>query len=348
MTNSGAPDRQPLMVINAVLRQWRVAAGIPLAAVALALAIWLFPRHNFVASAQFMPQTADSRGPQLAGLAAQFGFSLAAGTANPESPDFYAELLRSRELLTEAAQTTYAFRTAEGDSLRGTIVQLLRVKGDTPEVRLRRALQKLRDRTDVSVGLKTGIITLDVRMPWPQLATEVNRRLLELVSAYNLTRRQTRAAAERRFVEGRLDAARNELEAVEAELERFFERNRSYQQSPQLMFEANRLQRRVDLRQQVYSSLAQAYENARIEEVRNTPVTTVITRPEGSAVAVRSSVVLDLFLGLLLGTALALVIIFTREYLEAQRQRHPADYAEFASLRSSVFRSLARVRTWGR
>ncbi|HUR96092.1 MAG TPA: hypothetical protein VMY76_16045 [Gemmatimonadales bacterium] len=348
MTNSGAPDRQPLMVINAVLRQWRIAVGVPLAAAALALALWLLPRHDFVASAQFMPQSTDSRGPQLAGLAAQFGFTLGAGTANPESPDFYAELLRSRELLTEAAQTRYGFVDAEGDSVHGTLVELLRPKGDTPEVRLRRALSKLRDRVDVSVGLKTGIITLDVRMPWPELSTQVNRRLLELVDRYNLTRRQTRAAAERRFVEGRLTEARSELQSTESELERFFERNRSYQQSPQLTFEANRLQRRVDLRQQVYSSLAQAYENARIEEVRNTPVTTVITRPEGSAVAVRSSLALDLFLGLLLGAALALVIIFTREYLEAQRQRHPADYAEFDSLRSSVFRSFARVRSRGR
>jgi uncharacterized protein involved in exopolysaccharide biosynthesis len=113
------------------------------------------------------------------------------------------------------------------------------------------------------------------------------------------------------------------------------------------MFEANRLQRRVDLRQQVYSSLAQSYENARIEEVRNTPVTTVITRPEGSALPVKGNLVLDLFLGLLLGSAVALVIIFTREYLEVQRRRHPADYAEFASLRSSVFRSFVRTRARG-
>jgi uncharacterized protein involved in exopolysaccharide biosynthesis len=347
MTNSGAPDRQPLMVVNALLRQWRVAVLLPLASVIVALVISLWPRHTFVASSQFMPQTTDTRGPQLAGLAAQFGFTLGAGVADPESPDFYAELLRSRELMTEVAETRYAFRTVDGDSVQGTIMELLHVKGDTPAIRLRRALAKLRDRTDVSVGLKTGIITLDVRMPWPELASLVNRRLLDLVDRYNLTRRQTRAAAERRFVEGRLSDARDSLQATEAELERFFERNRSYQQSPQLMFEANRLQRRVDLRQQVYTSLSQSYENARIEEVRNTPVTTVITRPEGSAVAVKPNLILDLFLGLLLGAALALVIIFTREYLEGQRARHPADYAEFASLRSSVFRSFARSRARG-
>src|SRR5262245_22752746 len=110
MTNAGAPDRAPLMVINAILRQWRIAVGLPVAAVVLALAIALLPRHSFVASSQFMPQTTDNRGPQLAGLAAQFGFTLGGGTANPESPDFYAELLDSRELLTDVVETDYRFR----------------------------------------------------------------------------------------------------------------------------------------------------------------------------------------------------------------------------------------------
>ena len=347
MTAPGAPDRQPLMVLNAILRRRRVALGVPLAAVALALIIWLVPRNNYVASSQFMPQSGGSPGGQLAGLAAQFGFSLGGGVADPESPDFYAELLRSRELTTEVAQGVYRFRTEDGDSLQGNLTQLLKVKGDTPEARLRRTLRELEDRTDVSVGLKTGVIAVKVEMPWPALATQVNRRLLDLVDSYNRTRRQTRAAAERRFVEGRLAEARGELQASEAELERFLDRNRSYQQSPQLTFEASRLQRRVDLRQQVYTSLAQSYENARIEEVRNTPVTTVVSHPEGSAQPVRSDLLLSMFLALLLGAALALVVIFVREYLEVQRRRHPDDYAEFAALRASVFRGLRRPRSRG-
>ena len=344
MTNTGAPDRQPLMVINAVLRQSRLAVGIPIAAVLLALVFCLVPRHSFVATSEFMPQTPQQSGAQLAGLAAQFGFSLGPGTVNPESPDFYAELLQSRELLTEVVQTVYGFRTLAGDSIHGNLIQLLKPRGTDSAVRLRRTVGKLKDRTDIGVGLKTGVITLKTTMPWPELAVLVNRRVHELVDQYNLTRRQTRAAAERKFVEGRVAEAQQELRTAEGELEAFFERNRSYQQSPQLMFAANRLQRRVDLRQQVYTSLAQSYESARIEEVRNTPVTTVVSRPEGSALAMRPPLVLNLFLGVLVGLALALVVIFTREYLEAQRQRHPADYAEFASLRSSVFRSFARSR----
>jgi uncharacterized protein involved in exopolysaccharide biosynthesis len=344
MTSPSSPDRQPLMLVNAILRQRRLALGIPAVAMLLALGYCLLPRNSFVATSQFMPQTPQQSGAQLAGLAAQFGFSLGPGTVNPESPDFYAELLQSRELLTEVVQTSYGFRTEAGDSLHGDLIQLLRPRGDEPEVRLRRAVAKLKDRTDIGVGLKTGVITLRTTMPWPELAVRVNRRMLQLVDQYNLTRRQTRAAAERKFVEGRVAEAQQELRRSEGELEGFFERNRSYQQSPQLMFAANRLQRQVDLRQQVYTSLAQSYESARIEEVRNTPVTTVISRPEGSALGVRPALLLNLFLGLLVGLALALVVIFTREYLEAQRQRHPADYAEFASLRSSVFRRFARTR----
>ena len=48
------------------------------------------------------------------------------------------------------------------------------------------------------------------------------------------------------------------------------------QQSPQLAFEESRLRRQVQLRQELYVTLRREYETARIEEVNDTPVITVI------------------------------------------------------------------------
>src|SRR5690606_31231281 len=106
--------------------------------------------------------------------------------------------------------------------------------------------------------------------PWPELSELLNRELLNLVGEYNMQRRQSNAAAERSFVEARLEESRHELVGAESDLKSFMEQNRRFDEAPQLRLEAARLQRRVDLRQQVYASLAQAYEQARIEEVRNT------------------------------------------------------------------------------
>jgi uncharacterized protein involved in exopolysaccharide biosynthesis len=46
-----------------------------------------------------------------------------------------------------------------------------------------------------------------------------------------------------------------------------------------LSFVYDRLVNNVTLRQQIYTSVAQAYEQARIDEVRDTPVITVVEAP---------------------------------------------------------------------
>jgi len=92
--------------------------------------------------------------------------------------------------------------------------------------------------------------------------------------------RQSQAAAERGFTEERMAEAQEELRAAENELQRFLQNNRQFQNSPELVFQHDRLQRRVAMRQQVYTSLVQSYEQARIDEVPNTPVITVVEYAE--------------------------------------------------------------------
>src|SRR5207244_4476199 len=101
-------------------------------------------------------------------------------------------------------------------------------------------------------------------------------------------------------LEGRSQEALTELRTAEQAMQDFLVRNRQYQNSPPLQFEASRLQRRIDLTQQVYTNLVQAYEQARVAEVRNTPVLTIIDKPEGSAqpsVRLRTLGILGVLLG---------------------------------------------------
>ena len=61
-------------------------------------------------------------------------------------------------------------------------------------------------------------------------------------------------------------------------MQAFLEANRE-SGAPRLTLAADRLQREVTFREEVVNGLAQQYENARIREVRDTPVITVIERP---------------------------------------------------------------------
>ena len=80
--------------------------------------------------------------------------------------------------------------------------------------------------------------------------------------------------------------------------------------SPQLTFENDRLERQVFMRQELVTAMAQAYEQARIDEVRNTPLITVIDRPEPAALPDPRwllEIVLGLSLGMMVGFGLAFV-----------------------------------------
>jgi uncharacterized protein involved in exopolysaccharide biosynthesis len=233
------------------------------------------------------------------------------------------------------------------DTLEGSLIDLYEVKGVTLEERVARATDALADQVSVNTDVQAGLVKVSTTTRWADLAAQLNRRLLELVNDFNLQRQQTQAGEERVFVERRMQQAQGELEAAEAELENFLRRNRRYQDSPQLVFEASRLQRRVDLRQQVYLSLAQSFEQARIEEVRNTPVITVVDSPE---VSVRRSrgVVKSGALGLLIGILLAGTWVFVEEHLVRERLEKPEEYLEFQSLRRGALRRFAVSRLFRR
>src|SRR2546430_10409083 len=68
----------------------------------------------------------------------------------------------------------------------------------------------------------------------------------------------------------------SELRRAEEAVKTFYERNRGWQQAPELVFEEARLRRQVNIGQEVYLTLKREYETARIEEVNDTPVITVI------------------------------------------------------------------------
>lgn len=276
----------------------------------LLVGIVTFLRHRtYTSTARFMPQTSEGSLSRLSGLAATFGVSVPAVDPG-SSPGFYGELLKSRDVLRRTVETRYAFATPT-DSIRGTLVDLYESRGDSPAARRDAAAKALLENIDVTVGRETGTIDLAVTTARGELSEQVATRMIQLVSDFNLNRRQTKAGAERRFVEARLAVAQDTLRAAETRLQAFLQRNRAYQNSPQLQFEYDRLERAVNMQQQLYTSLAQSFEAARIDEVRNTPVITLMEPPDLPAkpdprLALVKGVLAGLF-GLALGAFLAAV-----------------------------------------
>ena len=313
--------------LNFLLRHPRLVFGIPFVATVLTLAVVLILGPGWVSMSRFAPDTSGGDLTRVAGLAAQHG--IAKMPSSSESIEFYAALVESPDLLREAVLTKYRFPEGRGgsDTITGTYLELAGFDAGDGEDAIRKAVRKLDDQVSVGTDVRSGLVTVQTQARWPALATALNRRLLDLVGEFNVQKRQSKAAAERRFAQDRLADGQAELETVENELERFMEENRRWKSSTDLTFQVERLQRRVALRQQVVASLAQSFEQARIDEVRNTPVVTVIDRPENSVRRKRSPLSSG-FLALVLGGMAGVVLALGYEALVRERTASPAAYGE--------------------
>ena len=163
---------------------------------------------------------------------------------------------------------------AQSDS--ATLLQLLQVGGKNLADSLYRGVAKLNGLVSIAVNPQTNIVRLSVDSHYPALAAAVANTFVTNLNAFNAQYRQSQGREQRRFVEQRLTDGEQKLQSAEEDLRTFYERNRSWQQSPQLTFEEGRLRRQVEIRQELYLTLQREYEAARMQEVNDTPVITVI------------------------------------------------------------------------
>ena len=322
--------------------RWRIARWMLLGGAVAALLVFLKP-PLYLASASFVPQgTNDIRSSGLASLAGQFGVAMPTGTQS-QSPDFYAKLLKSRVLLGQIARDTFVVQ--EKGNQRIPFVDLYEIQAGPQKLREELGVKLLMDMVSSSVARTTGVVEVSVATRWPSVSLAITTALVDGVNDYNQRTRQGQAAAERKFVEGRLATAGAELRAAEDRLEGFLRTNRQYASSPELTFQRDRLQRDVTLQQQVFTSLTQSYEEVRIREVRDTPVITVIEAPSVPALPESRGRLKSVLLGLLLGGFLGAFAVFISQTIARRREQGDAEANEFVGTIGEVKgEMLGRVR----
>jgi uncharacterized protein involved in exopolysaccharide biosynthesis len=296
-------------LLGPVRRRWRLVAACSLAAGMLAAVISLLLPPVYTARTTFTP-VASSQGASgglasLVGLAGQLGLSSLTGGSIP--PEYFAEVLRSRSILEATLRSK--FPTGDSAAAERPLLDILKVNAPSPGARMEQGALALDGLVLASVDKRTGIIDLRVKSNSPVVAASVANRMVQLLNEFNLDRRQVQSREQRRFTGERTQQAQEELRVAEAALLRFLQSNREYVSSPVLEYQYNRLQREVQVKQEVYLTLTKAYEEARVAEVRDIPVLTIID-PAVPPV-LRSSprrklnTLLGLFLGGVIGIAAA-------------------------------------------
>ncbi|MBA3659781.1 MAG: hypothetical protein H0W67_09305 [Gemmatimonadales bacterium] len=338
--DEGEEEISYLGLLNAVLRARRLVFGMAVASALIVVGISLFLPRSYTADSSFMPQS-RKQGSGLSGLAAQFGLAVPAMTEGGQSPAFYADLLESHAILGQVVDTRFEYRSDTG-TVQGTLIDLYRSKGETPALRRDAAIRRLEGDLSTSTVQKTGVVELSVMARHPALAVQISQRLLDLLNRFNLQTRQSQAAAERRFTEARLGGVRRDLRAAEDRAQAFLQRNRDYRNSPELTFQQDRLQREVSMQQELFTTLAQAFEQAKIEEVRDTPVITLVQQPELPVRPDRRGIVAKGIMAGVLGGLLGIAIAIARAYTRNSDLLETPAGAEFDALRRETMDDLTR------
>ncbi len=331
-------------LLTPLVRGWKLIVGSALGCATLAAILLLLQRPVYTAQANFTPESSSSSGMSsslvgLAGLAGQLG--LGGMTAGAVSPEFFARLFHSREVLRSTLLTEFPDPNSADGSKR-PLLDLLEAEGRNPEERLQQGARLLEQVTEASIDKPTGIVGLEVEMHSAQLAAHVANRMLELLNQFNLERRQSQSREQARFTGDRLKEAEEELREAERAQLRFLQANRQYQGSPLLEFQAAQLDRVVQLKQEVFLTLTKAHEEARIAEVRDTPVLTVIDSAVAPVKRTAPRRTLGTLVALIAGGALGVVLAYVASARGKTRRTLSPDYLEFRAAVDEVRRTAPR------
>jgi uncharacterized protein involved in exopolysaccharide biosynthesis len=341
----GTDDLTLATLATGILERWRQAAGVALVVVGVALLL------SFVLPARYQSQStfvvATDNGVKLpkglADLAAQPGLSglasqlnLGSGSDPSTSPAFYAQLLASRELLTRLVLSHFPNAPSAAPADSADLLEIYRIREKDHQRGIEIAIKQVKRDMKVTFDARTSLVSVAVNARRPEVSAAVANRAVELVSAFNREQRLSRERARRIFLDARVSEAAAELREAEVALRTFYEKNRQWQNSPALVIDERRVRRQVEMASDLYLSIRREFEAARIDEVNNTPVVTVVDEAVPPRKPLWPRYLLILVSAGVLGAGLGVLWASARVVASHWAGQHPADAA---GLRSAALRA---------
>ena len=325
----GHDEINPLEIASVLLRRRRIVVGVPFMTAAFAAAVVLIVRPTYRATVAFMPESEPTTHlpSGVANLAAQLGVIVPTAGATT-SPQFYADLLGSRTVADEILLTPFSSPRAEEATESVALLDILEIEGKDLADRLEKGRRRLAKAVTARVNVQTGMVGVSVETRYAELSAAIANFAVDLLNRFNLETRRSRASEQRQFIELRVAEVRQDLRTAEDALRRFLEQNREFRRSPQLQFEHDRLQWDVSLKQELHTTLARSYEEARIREVNDTPLITVIDSAVAPVKKARPRRKLVVVLAFGAGAMLGLFWAFTAEYVDRARRDGNPQYQE--------------------
>jgi uncharacterized protein involved in exopolysaccharide biosynthesis len=283
----------------------------------LAVVYSLVLPQYFKSTATILPETEKSK---LGGLGSLTELASLAGVVTGEISltKLYPTIIESEAVLRNVIYTRYHTNEFK-DSVN--LIQFWEIRSKRPEQAYEACLRALRDQLDVSLDLKTGVVSLSIETREPQLSADILNNITSELDKFIRTKRTTNASEQRKWIEERLVEVKRDLEQSESILKVFREANRRVIDSPQLLMEQERLIREVQINSTLYIELKKQYELAKIEEIKNVPIINVMdaARPATRKDRPHRTIIVLTFFSLSLVGSFVYVVAMNRHDEEIRR-----------------------------
>src|SRR5690348_16975646 len=264
-----------LVAVLRVVRENATSFAVIILGVTVASTLASFLLHSWYRSgAEFTVESGPiaSSSAGVLGLASQLGLAGLPGGAPTIS--YYEEVLSSDPVLDPVALGALPMDSS------GQIDNIFRGKSDTLTTSDKaKARRKLKDHFSTATNGRANTVSFWIEARTPYSARAAADSILASLNRAIIALRRRHATAERVFLESRLDTARQNETRAEDSLRTFYMQNRVLS-APSLQFTEARLKRRVDFALQLSGQLETQVEQARLQEVHDTPVLSIISPPD--------------------------------------------------------------------
>ena len=175
------------------------------------------------------------------------------------------------------------------------------------------ALEKLNESIIVDEKV-TGLIEVTVILEEPKIASDIANYIAEFIKDFVAAEQQKEATRNKNFIYKQLIKSKIDLEKSEQELTNFREKN-PFSRTPSLEEYRGRLERNIESNQQVYITLRQQYEIAKIDEAREYLLVTILDEAEPAIYKSKPKRTLLTIAGFITGLFLSFFIAFFRSII---------------------------------
>ncbi|MCC5943239.1 MAG: hypothetical protein JJU37_16975 [Balneolaceae bacterium] len=181
-------------------------------------------------------------------------------------------------------------------------------------------IRNLRERISADALREVGVVSVTVKMQDPLAAAQIADQLVELLSEYITEYRTEKFRRDVQFIEERYEEARIRFEEAQQELARFNDANRG-QLSAMARTEEQLLQNNFNLTFNLYNTLAERLEDARIKLQEETPVVNILEPaivPDRRSEPKRAQLMI---IYTILGGIVGVILLFAKQFWEIIKAR---------------------------